>query len=275
MRNYLLLLSFFTLVITSCESNSSFYKEGSIFSQNLLAHHNKISGIMFQEGTRSDILDDSLYNNPDLLETAENIDSEMESFYKDNEEILAMYAPNINLNQDDIELLSLDRDTLVAFINENFSERFAELAEGILTYNLSLNIEQIITDEALNPLEQAILSDLLTCEDFQLMLWNRNTTTADDDVTQGSENATLAECADQFRSDLQSCDDQLFLQGLTIWAGTLVGSSTGTVMFPIIGSISGATAGAIITGAGALANYVLCVNKSNSDYKKCKAHAHK
>lgn len=98
------------------------------FLQGLMDHHKKMSDIMVQTGTRSEFPDDSLYNNPDLLETAENIDSEMQTFYKENEEYLLTYAPNVNLSQDDIELMSMDQDTLVAYINDNFSERFTELA---------------------------------------------------------------------------------------------------------------------------------------------------
>lgn len=272
---YFLFFSFLALTITSCDNESSTCSiDYDGFLQGLMDHHKKMSDIMVQTGTRSEFPDDSLYNNPDLLETAENIDSEMQTFYKENEAYLLTYAPNVNLSQDDIELMSMDQDTLVAYINDNFSERFTELAEGILTNSISINIEQIVADNTLNPLEQTILSDLITCEEFQLAMWNK-TTTPDDDVLQGGENSTYAECADQFRSDLQYCDDQLFLQGLTIWAGTLVGGSAGTVVLPLVGSISGAAAGGIITGVGALANYVLCVNKSNSDYKQCKKNAHK
>lgn len=237
-------ISFLTvLVLMACNSDNDSCMSEQInkdkFSENLNNYANKQNAILSQSLTRAS----NSISQEEVLQIAETMDVNLIEFYKENSEILLEYA-KVDLSEDEIDLITLDETELLSFIEDNYSQEVYNTVFVFLNgEEESIDVQDIISNDRLNPVEKIAIINLKNLSDFRDLSAKAFEEEIED--LDGNNRYSANLCDKEFASDMSDC-------ALYPIAGTIVGYFTG--------------GGTAIMG---FVSYAICSRSAYKSYKKC------
>lgn len=243
MKKFISCLVLALSILMSCNSDNDSYLSEQIthekFDQELNKYANKQSALLSQTLTRASVS----ISQEEVLEIAETMDANFIEFYKENSEILLEYAKK-DLSEDEIDLITLDETELLSFIEDNYSQEVYNIVFDFLTgEEESIDIQNIISNDRLNPIEKIAIVNLKNLSDFRDLSAQAFEKEIEDLERNNHYSANL--CDEELASDLTDC-------ALFPIAGTIVGFFTG--------------GGTAIMG---FVSYAVCSRSAYKSYKKC------
>lgn len=263
-RNYLFMtLVFLVLTLTSCSSidDLSLKNEGNRtnFENALNIHRQEMSDLLGKHTTRGS---EAPISDDELAQIAEQLDSAMGAFYDDNREDIDAYAPELNLTEEQLEILLLDQDSLISFVNANMTDNICYAVIQFFEAEGNYPLEELISNHNLNPFEAVVISNLATCSEYEELV--RGSLDAPDEPIDNEEPSKESECFEEWMENKQSCLDQ-FRIDLVADMISLGGSLGG------LGSIGGLPG----VGLGSVVGIGFGIYVANEKYKNCKDNADK
>ena len=196
----------FSISFIGCDSSSSqdISKKDDVVSAIISYNHNQLSKIMT---IKSRAFQD---DEEEAQSIAEELDNNMIDFINRYGEYLRGYMPDVVLSDDELNVMSLDKDKLDTFLSANFSDDFCDIVNNIRSGTNHYTIEEIEHYNAFNPLELSIIANMIVSSEYEEYVGDiiEEETTVD-------ENMTKAECYEMYSDETDECWDT-FATGLTV-----------------------------------------------------------
>jgi hypothetical protein len=234
------------LLITICCSNyhdDVYVDRSQQFNKNLTAYFMNQKALLTKVSTRAGENHASI---DEVMQIAQEIDENMQTFKDNNKDLLITLD---NLTDDEMELIRLDPDYMLSYLDENFSSKTYKYAADFLHGDLQVDVSQVASDTELSPSEKTFVSNLIIASEFIELTENPYNDELDITIrsTRDPKQETRDLCFDEYVSDLKLCS-------LSFIGGALSFSTFGPW-------------GAVIGGA---VSYGRCAYSAKNAYNRCK-----
>lgn len=214
----------------------------------------------------------------DIQNVAAALDSILQTFIVDHRNEFVGYLPDINLDEDEVNLLIVDKDAFLAFVQENFSNSLYN--ELYARTHASSGYTSSIDRGNMNPLELVISSSYETFDDFCNLVAQETDymvvsdfDTDDLEIINGENQKPYKNCDRQKNMEMNQC---AFIYYTTNLIGIIAGFSAGGIITAagggttIVGGALVETQITTIASVVALSNYLNCIKNAEANYKLCK-----
>ena len=145
-------------------------------------------------GTRSD---DAL-SDIGLKSIIDTLNVNTKRFVLDNLDIIKDFTPVV-ISQDSLDLLSIDADAMLEYLNHNFSETFVKEFLDIVIYNGSLSCTQL---NSLNPFESLMIVNAEIYQDLEEIYISQYAIMDNE----SKREKAIKLCENEYQTQLANCD---------------------------------------------------------------------
>lgn len=154
----------------------------------------------------------------DLVAMAEKLDSTSKAFYKAHPEVKMQV--NENLSKEEIEIMSMDADSLLAFVNRNFSPKVGKMMQANLKGQPYKFSDGLPSDMLVSNSEKTLLANLKISNEFATVV---NGSIGSGNIVRNSPKV----CYEKYLKRLDNCKQSFFIAVAFTTFGAIVTSPSG------------------------------------------------